>query len=271
VVTQLALSQVETVGLWTGLLSAVVSTVLSIVAILFARDVDRRSMEIFGATIRSLESIEATVQRLSEDTGGLIKVAWERMLGTMSPRPLGSETDLETLLTGLLGEFRDDADELAPGSGVDKLIHDIDKRVRRASRNGSDRAVAPKSWAFNAAVEAIDSLSPMAIELLRALQEAGSHLSRSQYQQLRRDPELALALDELRDHDMLMPLQRRGKHGEETVYGLAPWFHDVLGPALVFTRHETPSAPEAQRVLNALREVGYPTQQAADQPVEVHK
>ncbi|MEA3218518.1 MAG: hypothetical protein QOJ19_4674 [Acidimicrobiia bacterium] len=255
----LALSEVETVGLWTGLLSAVVSTVLSVVAILFARDVDRRSMEISGATIRSLESIEATVQRLSDDTGGLIKVAWERMLGSMSPRSASADGDLEALLAGLLGELRADADELAPGSGVDKLVRDADRRLRRASKSGADRTTAPGSWAFNAAVQAIDTLSPTAIELLRALLQGGAHLTRSQYQELRRDPELAIALDELRDQDVLMPFQRRGKHGDETVYGLAPWFHDVLGPALVFTRHETPSMPEAQRVARALTEVGYRT------------
>jgi hypothetical protein len=97
----------------------------------------------------------------------------------------------------------------------------------------------------------------MAIELLRALLQGGAHLTRPQYQGLRRDPELAIALDELRDQDVLMPFQGHGKHGDETVYGLAPWFHDVLGPALVFTRHETPSLPEAQRVARALNEVGY--------------
>src|ERR1700737_2819465 len=105
----LALTQLETVGLWAGLLSAVVSVVLSLVAIFFARDVDRRSMEISNQTIRSLETIQSTVHRLSDDTGGLIKVAWERMLGTRGPRP--TESELQGSLSGLLGEFRQDASE----------------------------------------------------------------------------------------------------------------------------------------------------------------
>jgi len=91
----LALTQLETVGLWAGLLSAVVSVVLSLVAIFFARDVDRRSIEISNQTIRSLQTIQSTVQRLSEDTGGLIKVAWERMLGTMGAQSAQADGDLQ--------------------------------------------------------------------------------------------------------------------------------------------------------------------------------
>jgi hypothetical protein len=66
-----------------------------------------------------------------------------------------------------------------------------------------------------------------------------------------------MAVEELRDQDLLVPLQRRGSHGEETIYGLAPWFRDVIGPALVFTEHETPSTSEAERVAAALRGVRY--------------
>jgi hypothetical protein len=253
---------VETVGLWVGLLSAVVSIVLSVVAILFARDVDHRSIEISDQTIRSLESIRSTVQRLSDDTGGLIKVAWERMLGTMGP-PTQLDGDLQGLLAGLLAEFRQDADELAPGTGVDKLARDMGDRLRRATnrKSATEREPVPKSWAFNAVAQAIESASPLAIELLRALQ-GSRHLNRTQYQQLRREPDLALAIDELRDHDLLVPLQRRGTHGEETIYGLAPWFHDVIGPALVFTGHETPASEEAQRVMQALRDVGFVADQS---------
>jgi hypothetical protein len=70
-----------------------------------------------------------------------------------------------------------------------------------------------------------------------------------------------MAIEELRDHDLLMPFQRRGAEGDETVYGLAPWFREVIGPALVFTGHETPSLHESQRVTAALREIGYLTEQ----------
>lgn len=255
------LTQVETVSLWVGLISAVVSIVLSLVAILFARDVDRLSMEVNSQTIRSLESIQSTVQRLSDDTGGLIKVAWERMLGTMESRGPVIDGDLQSLLAGLLQEFRQDADDLAPGTGVDKLVRDVDRRLRRAAgrRSGADRAEAPRSSAFNAVAEAIESMSPLAIELLRAL-SAGPNLTRQQYQQLRQDPDLALAVDELRDRDLLMPFQRKNSNGEVTVYGLAPWFRDVIGPALVFTEHEHPSATESQRVAAALRKIGYGTE-----------
>jgi hypothetical protein len=254
----LALTQLETVGLWAGLLSSVVSVVLSLVAIFFARDVDRRSIEISNQTIRSLQTIQSTVQRLSDDTGGLIKVAWERMLGTMGPQASQTDNDLQGLLAGLLAEFREDANEIAPGTGVEKLARKVGERMRRAAdgKSGTERSPAPRSWAFNAVVQAIESLSPLAIELLRAL-EGGHHLTRTQYQELRRDPDLAVAIDELRDQDLLVPIQRRGARGEETIYGIAPWFLEVIGPALVFTGHETPSDAEAQRVVSALREAGY--------------
>jgi hypothetical protein len=243
----------------------VVSVVLSVVAILFARDVDRRSIEISNQTIRALESIRSTVQRLSDDTGGLIKVAWERMLGTMGPQAPQLDGDLQGLLAGLLAEFRQDADALAPGTGVDKLARDMGERVNRATKRkpATEREPAPRSWAFNAVASAVESISPLAIELLRALQ-GSHHLTRSQYQQLKSDPDLSLAIDELRDHDLLVPLQRRGPHGEETIYGLAPWFHDVIGPALVFTGHESPSTEEAERVMKALRDVGFVTAQETE-------
>lgn len=270
----IALTQVETVGLWVGLISAVVSIVLSFVAILFARDVDRRSMEITSQTIRSLEAIQSTVRRLSEDTGGLIKVAWERMLGTMEPRGPAIDGDHEGLLAGLLQEFRQDVDELAPGTGVDKLARDVDKRLRRAAsrKSISNRVDAPKSLVFNAVAEAVESISPLAVELLRAF-DHGPNMTRDQYQQLRKDPNLAIAIEELRDHDLLMPFQRRGAEGDQTVYGVAPWFRDVIGPALVFTGHEAPSSTEHQRAAAALREVGYLTDQlsesvAADSPAK---
>jgi hypothetical protein len=262
----LALTQLETVGLWAGLLSSVVSVVLSLVAIFFARDVDRRSIEISNQTIRSLQTIQSTVQRLSEDTGGLIKVAWERMLGTMGAPAAQTDNDLQGLLAGLIAEFREDASEIAPGTGVEKLARKVGERVRRAAdgKSGAERYSAPRSWAFNAVVQAIESLSPLAIELLRAL-EGGHHLTRTQYQRLRQDPDLAVAVDELRDHDLLVPLQRRGARGEETIYGIAPWFLETIGPALVFTGHESPSDTEAQRVISALREVGYDAENVLQQ------
>jgi hypothetical protein len=234
-------------------LSAAVSIVLSAIAILFARDVDRRSMDVSNQTIRSLETIRTTVQRLSDDTGGLIKVAWERMLGTVAT-PAPSDTVVQGLVSGLLAEFREDLDELAPGTGVDRLTREMGERVRRTSRRSDEHRAAPRSWAFNAAVDAIQSLSLFPIELLRVL-ETGTHLTRGQYRQLRKEEDIALALDELRDRDLLVPLQHRGPQGEETVYALAPWFRDVVGPALVFTGHETPTT-EADRVASALRAVG---------------
>ncbi len=73
-------------------------------------------MEISSQTIRALESIQATVQPLSDDTGGLIKVAWERILGSMATPAPRADGDLQGLVSGLLGEFRQDVTELPPGA-----------------------------------------------------------------------------------------------------------------------------------------------------------
>ena len=87
-------------------------------------------------------------------------------------------------------------------------------------------------------------------------------LTRDQYRRLKGDPELAAAIDELRDRDILMPFQKRGPRGEETFYRVAPWFQDVIGPALVFTGHETASSAESERIADKLREID-----AASEPV----
>jgi hypothetical protein len=257
--TLLATTDNLAVPTWTGVFSSVVSIVLSVVAIVFARDVDRRSMEVNNETIRSLETIQATVQRLSDDTGGLIKMAWERMLGSValpSTVPSRSDGQLEGTLSGLLGEFRQDASELAYGAAIEKLAHDMGERMHRAAsqRKGDEADSAPRSWAFNSVVAAIEMMSPLAIEFLRHL-DRGQPLTRDQFRRLKRDPELAAAIDELRDRDVLMPFQKRGPGGEETFYRIAPWFQDVIGPALVFTGHETASTAESGRVTEKLREI----------------
>lgn len=251
----LAVTNDATVATWTGVFSSVVSIVLSVVAILFARDVDRRSMEVNNQTIRSLETIQATVQRLSDDTGGLIKMAWERMLGSVAV-PSRSDGQLERTLSGLLGEFREDASELASGTDIEELARDMGERMGRAAsqRQSHEPDGAPRSWAFNAIVAAIESMSPLAIEFLRHL-DRGAPLTREQYRRLKSDPELAAALDELRDRDILMPFQQRGSKGEETLYHIAPWFQDVIGPALVFTGHETALSAESERIAEKLAEV----------------
>ena len=252
----LALNQVETVALWIGVVTGVASIVLSIIAILFARDVDRWSGEVSKQTIRSLESIETTVQRLSEDTGGLIKVAWDRMLGTMERDGGPSRDQLRTVLSGLLAEFGEEAEERAPGKGMEELARNIGRRVQRAAGDNAAqlRGELGGSGAFDAVVGAINSMSTLAIELLRALLRT-RHLTRAQYHRLREDPEMAEALDELRERQILVPLEGHTGKGGKTggvVYSLSPWISDVVGPALVFTGHETPSPEETERIQNAL-------------------
>src|SRR5207237_8542544 len=83
-----------------------------------------------------------------------------------------------------------------------------------------------------------------------------------------RAPSLAVASAELRDRVLLVPLQRRGARGDETIYGIAPWFLEVIGAALVFTGHETPSEAEAQEVRSSLREAGFDVDDLSEQEDE---
>jgi hypothetical protein len=109
------MGEVEKVALWAGLLASVVSTVLSIVAIWFAVHVNSRSESVSDQTIKSLQKIESFVQRLSEDTSGLVKAAWDKMLGTFQPsETIGSKSGAavaKEVASGLTAELKTEIEE----------------------------------------------------------------------------------------------------------------------------------------------------------------
>ncbi len=101
------MTDVEKIALWIGLIGTVVSIVLAIVAIVFSILVDRSARAVSAQTIRSLQKIESDVERQSEDTRGLIKAGWDKMLGNFSNTP-NEAVDLSTneMVSGLIAEIR---------------------------------------------------------------------------------------------------------------------------------------------------------------------
>jgi hypothetical protein len=190
------LTQVETVALWTGLIGGVVSIVLSLVAIVFARDVDRRSERVSTQTIQSLEKIEATVERLSEDTRGLIKVAWDRLLGQVGGSAAMQAGEMsKQAASGLLAELRATLRDLIREEGLgDEATEEVTDVVSAVERElaepqqgvvrAQSRLGTLRTGAFEAVVESIHRLDPLATEFLRVLDMEKSHLSRKVYRTL---------------------------------------------------------------------------------------
>ena len=68
-------------SLWAGLIASIAGIVLSVAALIFGVWVNNRATEVRDQTIKSLQKIESAVERLSEDTRGLINAGWDKMLG----------------------------------------------------------------------------------------------------------------------------------------------------------------------------------------------
>lgn len=260
------MSQVEIVALWVGLMAGVASIVLSAVAILFARDVDRRSERVSNQTIQSLQRIESTVAQLSEDTRDLIKVAWDRLLGQVgasAPQPsdIGAE-----IASGLIAELRASLRDLtesenlggATVSEVNRVVRAVEEQLVRPGhddRTGSHTAAVLQTGAFETVVESVKLLDPVAVELLRALEAGKAHLSWKMYRELSRNPEIESALLSLRTKGLVVPLEGAEDGSGDPVYWFPPWFYDVIGPALVFCGREYPEIRET--IVAALNSVGY--------------
>jgi hypothetical protein len=252
--------QVTVVATWIGLLSSVVSIVLSIVAIVFARDVDLRSAQVTSHTIQSLQKIESQVERTSQDTSGLIKIAWDRMLSGVPPQESGTPhegTSVQELTDGVLTEMRRQLEEA--NISAEKVEHTMESLVDTVMGLQADRPpIRDKSSTitltatFDAAMQAIDGLEPVPSALLQAIAH-GPHLSRPQYMALLSKPSISGALRVLRRRGLLEPV--RSKTEDEVVYWLPPWYSDVIGPLLQLVND--PDEHAFNTVGDALIEIGY--------------
>src|SRR5258706_2692276 len=98
-------SDVEKVATWAGLITGIAGSVLSVVVIWFALATEARSRAVSDQMIKSLQKIESAVDRTADDTQGLIKVAWDRLIpgagvGAADPGPLDPSSS-EQIASGI--------------------------------------------------------------------------------------------------------------------------------------------------------------------------
>ena len=265
------MSQVEVVALWAGLIASIAGIVLSIAALIFGVWVNNRATQVNDQTIKSLQKIESTVERLSEDTRNLIKAGWDKMLGGFgdSPGPSKDDEDDEKsdreIASGLTDEAKAelgliDQHKSAQSKSTKEELQQIDQVLNRLQetlqaqlRNASFRGRTGRGT--DLMIEKISGLSSKAQALLRAISPAW-HLTRDQYQKLRRSP-ISSALLELRAAGLLVPLSGTGDTGEKIpVYWLPPGPSRRIRAALQLTSE--PPADIQEIVVKELRNIGYP-------------
>jgi len=264
------MNQVETVALWAGLIGSIVGAVLGVVAIVFSLWVNQRASEVSDYTIQALQKIESTVERLSQDTNGLIKAAWDKMLSgqrvAVGDDSLGANPDVDApaLAKGIAAELREELRSASSGPNrsnvqTEEAISDAVGRLEQAvamelkrSRQGSLGA------AVDSMVEATQNLSPEAVAVLRAVvgldagsEQGGRHLTRSQSRRLSEDATMGQPMLELRAAGLLVP---RTSNNGELVY-FAPTRSETMRTALLMA--PVPSPETQEKVARALKGVGY--------------
>lgn len=264
----LALTDVETVALWAGLLVGVASVVLAIVAIYFSIEVDRRSSATAAETIRSLERIESAAKSQSQDTRDLIKVGWERMLPPAGglPRAPASEEGIREVAAGLAAEIRselglvageqgdDDTSAVAPDRTTEQneeLIQQLTETIETSMR--ATRGTAADEVQFW--LDQLSNLSEESQALARALTKR--QITARQWRELRRDPVLQRGFSELRRAGILIPLEGIRRDGRPSlVYWFPPGAHRAIRAATLLLPDPPPEL--ISYVESSLERVGYP-------------
>lgn len=252
---------VNDVATWTGLILGVASTVLAIVTIVFSISSTRRSEEVATQTITSLQKIETTVERLSMDTNGLIKAAWDKMLDSDASANVSIDTTKEQLVAGvesyldsILSEInsikKSQGGESNEGSAEElrKNIENLESKLESKIASWEPR----KQNAADSLIRRFNNISPPALELLKLLHLGGVHLTEENYSILLDGP-LAGAVRELEENELLVNL--RSRDGER-VHWLSP---SILGRQLdVALRLSSTQIPGLRkRVSRYLRSSGY--------------
>ncbi|WP_155293262.1 hypothetical protein [Rhodococcoides fascians] len=288
------MEQVESVALWAGLIASIVGVVLAIVSILFTNAVERRSSELNTQIVQTLQKIETAVDRSTDDTTNLIKVAWERLLPSSdvsSGPPLGRDPDFaKQIAAGVAAELRS---ELLPLSDGDEPKSAEEPSVKRSADGSSDNEpiqvdemleriqrtlethlrFSPSSesslQSTNAIYNTIKGLPALAQVLLRIIAENG-HLTRRQFTVLS-DGRFGDLYQELRRQDLLVPLVAGGASKKAPpVYWLPAGLSDQIRAVLSLmpTSERRESAADAIRA--EMRSVGYlpPTEDPASSKSE---
>lgn len=254
------MSQVETVALWVSLLIGVASMVLAVVTIVLAISAERRSERVSSQTIQSLQKIETTVERQSQDTGQLIKAAWDKLLGAVGDRPLVPEVSINEIVAGITAELRAERISAVAEGAIDgKFQENIERSVaaleRLTSSNQSENVDHNDSTVdLKYISNLLDELSPSALEFVRIMNQENLHLTYSQYKGLlQAGAESSVALRELRDCDLVIPLRSATL---EPVYWFPPKLSGIISPALVMISRDAPDIHS--RLRRRLSEFGYP-------------
>lgn len=270
-----ALSQVETVGLWASLIVGVASVVLAVVAIYFSIEVDRRSASTAAATVGALERIESATRTQSQDTRDLIKVGWERMLGNVAggagEPSLAAGASASELAAGIAAELRsqlglvsDDELEGAEGepevgeaetsaerlSEIEQTLRSVQSAVESQLRAGRETPAAEVDrW-----VGVLMRVSEEARALVRLLNR---HITARQWRKLRNVPLFRDAIAELRAVGALVPLEGYMSSGRKgLVYYFPPGTdREIRAAALLLP---DPHEEVSQLISEGLREVGWP-------------
>lgn len=259
------MTDVEKIALWVGLLSSVVSIVLSVIAIIFARIVDKNARDVSEQTIRSLQKIETYVERMSSDTTGLIKAGWDRMLGSVAIPPSADENiSAKELAAGLMAELRDQLGSSDGDVGNERMSSEPRQAVEEAMRGLRSSLEAqlrvPKastrpSEALDDVMERLRALSPEARGLATFLAN-GRHLTSAEVKKLMKDSDLSAAISELRDSGLLVPLEGYSSTGKTiAVYYFPPAVSKTIRAALLMM----PDLDDQLfgLVMSELKKVGY--------------
>jgi hypothetical protein len=262
---------VEHVATWVGLITGVIGVTLSLLAGWFAFEVNKRADTINNQVITTLQKIESAVERTSTDTQGLIKVAWHRLVvngehtGHELPDDSEEKTEARSMTSGLAAEAvaemagRSNGGANGNGSGgLASLEQRFEELLSFAEiRGGVNHGDQPSSTALAELGRRIEDASPLAVEVVRALSEAGAPLQRQQYADLVAIATFGEALTELRRCGILAPLS---SSGERYSYYFPPGVDTLVPHAVTLFAGEFPT--ERALVASAFTHVGYHRPQA---------
>jgi hypothetical protein len=259
------------VGFWLALIASIMGIVLAIVAIAFSLYVNNRSEASTRHTIRTIARIDRIVQRQSDDTRELIKVAWDRMLppGTAlePPEPKGQSdrTDLAAGIATEMSERLSHSNGTAADPGRERQLAEVVAQLKQSltapAVDISDPSDRP-SQIVDKLISILEPLSPISRELARTILFTG-HVTRNQYDRMLSDEVLGDAMKDLRRTGLLVPLT--SAKGGRLVYHMPPRI--VLPLRVAFNLlHESPDALTHQLVHGALATVGYRTSTARTVP-----
>jgi hypothetical protein len=255
-------TEVEKVALWAGLISSIVSTVLSVVAIVFAVLGSLRLEKVTDATIRSLQKIESDVGNIHEQTSGLLKAGWEKMLvsvGTTDGRSTNPppQIDVKEIAAGLTSEIRSAVEDLRANSAQGNPENTRAWKELEETMRNVQSALAAQMSAMSSDRRKPSDLDQQFAALPAEARELAyrirrRHLSTAEYKKLRSGP-LGDALSALRGAGILIPVLGNTDDGrKERAYWLAS--PDLL-PTVVLSRPDDPQLHKA--IVTELGKAGY--------------